>query len=483
MKLLSKKAAIVSLIVLISSNSILATDYKGHWAEAPIKKWNGYGVVKGYENGDFRPSNPITRAELASILDRIFRFKGANKPSIYIDIIADPNKWYVESVNKVSELELMYINGMFFEPNALVTKEEAAYAIAKAYELKSLEDGYKPLSDERSISSWAKEAVKSLVSRGFIKGTPTGEFLPKSTITRAEIVTLLDNITGDLINKPGTYTKLTEGNVIINNSEVVLKDLTIKGDLYITQAVEKITLDNVVVTGTVYANGGKLELSGTYKQVNLYTGKDINITEGVVEKLVVNKAGSGLKVGEQATLKELVQNMAIQLEGEGSVLETQVVEGEVPILKSAKIYVNGQYIQLPLEGDTIIIDIVDLSTKFNTEDCLEGFELCASVDNCSITSSEGSINTNILYSFNELEKELGIVREAALTAGVSPILATDKLFGSGAITIGGLLENYEQCKELAGRLGYTLENSYTFERYLSCSSGEGKSIYITLRLG
>ena len=483
MKQLSKKVAIASLLVLISSNGILATDYEGHWAEEPIKKWNGYGVVKGYENGDFRPSNPITRAELASILDRIFRFKGTNKPSIYIDIIAEPNKWYVESVNKVSELELMYINGMFFEPNALVTREEAVYAIAKAYELESLEKEYKPLSDESNISGWAKEAVKTLVSRGFIEGMPTGEFLPQSTITRAEIVTLLDNITGELINKPGTYTKLKEGNIIINNSEVVLKDLAIKGDLYITQAVERITLDNVVVTGTVYANGGNLELSGTYKQVNLCTGKDINITKGVVEKLVVNKAGSSLKVGEQATLKELVQNIPIQLEGEGSVGGTQVGVGEVPILKSAKIYINGQYIQLPLEGDTVTIDIADLSTRFNLEDCLDGFEFGASVDNCSITSSEGSINTDTLYSFDELEKELGIVREAALKAGVSPILATDKLFGSGTITIGGLLENYEQCKELAEEFGYTLENSYTFERYLSSSSAEGKTIYITLRLG
>jgi uncharacterized repeat protein (TIGR02543 family) len=47
-------------------------DVKGHWAEAAIGKEYAAGRISGYPNGTFRPDAPITRAEAASILNKIF---------------------------------------------------------------------------------------------------------------------------------------------------------------------------------------------------------------------------------------------------------------------------------------------------------------------------------------------------------------------------------------------------------------------------
>lgn len=46
-------------------------DVKGHWAEASIRKAMEKGIIKGYTDGTFKPDEPVTRAQLAVILDRL----------------------------------------------------------------------------------------------------------------------------------------------------------------------------------------------------------------------------------------------------------------------------------------------------------------------------------------------------------------------------------------------------------------------------
>jgi len=47
-------------------------------------------------------------------------------------------------------------------------------------------DSYKEFKDEARISSWAKDAVKFVQTRGIINGKPDGNFDPKGFATRAE---------------------------------------------------------------------------------------------------------------------------------------------------------------------------------------------------------------------------------------------------------------------------------------------------------
>lgn len=46
-------------------------DISGHWAEKAIRRCMERGLLKGYPDGSFQPDKPVTRAELAVILDRI----------------------------------------------------------------------------------------------------------------------------------------------------------------------------------------------------------------------------------------------------------------------------------------------------------------------------------------------------------------------------------------------------------------------------
>lgn len=44
-------------------------DCAGHWADGYISALAGHGIISGYEDGTFRPDNPITRAEAVKIVN------------------------------------------------------------------------------------------------------------------------------------------------------------------------------------------------------------------------------------------------------------------------------------------------------------------------------------------------------------------------------------------------------------------------------
>ncbi len=47
------------------------TDTSGNWAEAEIRIVQGAGILRGYTDGTFHPSAPLTRAEAAAAVNRL----------------------------------------------------------------------------------------------------------------------------------------------------------------------------------------------------------------------------------------------------------------------------------------------------------------------------------------------------------------------------------------------------------------------------
>lgn len=51
------------------------SDYEKHWAKDDIDWAKSIGVIKGYEDGTFKPDKQVTRAELAAILHRYDNYR------------------------------------------------------------------------------------------------------------------------------------------------------------------------------------------------------------------------------------------------------------------------------------------------------------------------------------------------------------------------------------------------------------------------
>ena len=152
-----------------------------------------FAYIVGYGNGEVRPQNNITRAEVATIFFRLLtddvRGENLTKTNRYSDVAA--TSWYNTAVSTLSSMGIItgYPDGTF-RPNAAITRAEFA-AIAARFD----NDGDKTAAKFSDIAShWAKDEISIAYNNGWITGYPNGTFGPQRDITRAETMTLVNRV-------------------------------------------------------------------------------------------------------------------------------------------------------------------------------------------------------------------------------------------------------------------------------------------------
>ena len=58
----------------------------------------------------------------------------------------------------------------------------------------------KEFTDKGNIPKWSKNAIETIVAKGYMGGYPDGKFQPDKSITRAESISVLDRVIGVLYN-------------------------------------------------------------------------------------------------------------------------------------------------------------------------------------------------------------------------------------------------------------------------------------------
>jgi len=152
-----------------------------------------FAYIVGYGNGEVRPQNNITRAEVATIFFRLLtddvRAENLTKTNRYSDVAA--TSWYNTAVSTLSSMGIItgYPDGTF-RPNAAITRAEFA-AIAARFD----NDGDKTAAKFSDIAThWAKDEISIAYNNGWITGYPDGTFGPQRDITRAETMTLVNRV-------------------------------------------------------------------------------------------------------------------------------------------------------------------------------------------------------------------------------------------------------------------------------------------------
>ena len=84
------------------AQNVTLSDISGHWAEDYIKKFVAKGYILGYPEGDFRPDQFVTRAEVVTILNRITGItKVTGLPARFSDLT--PDFWGYDEIMNVVE--------------------------------------------------------------------------------------------------------------------------------------------------------------------------------------------------------------------------------------------------------------------------------------------------------------------------------------------------------------------------------------------
>lgn len=152
-----------------------------------------YAYVMGYPDGTVRPNGSITRAEVSAILFRLLSDKTRDEYFTTVSSFTDvkAGAWYNNSIATLEKAGVIVdtAKGGAFRPNEAITRAELAAMLAQFSDAKPVK-GVK-FSDV-SAEHWAYEAIAIAAKMGWIEGYPDGTFRPDATITRAEMMTLVN---------------------------------------------------------------------------------------------------------------------------------------------------------------------------------------------------------------------------------------------------------------------------------------------------
>ena len=154
---------------------------------------NGY--IKGYEDGTFKPDQNITRAEFSAIVYRILGLEKAEDGVLYDDTVGHWAEDIIATMSLPEGYGMLrgYGDGNF-GPNDLITREQAVAIIARAKSAVWTEakEGAKDVfTDAEDISWWFDGEMDAAVANGLITGYEDGSYKPLKNTTRAEACVLL----------------------------------------------------------------------------------------------------------------------------------------------------------------------------------------------------------------------------------------------------------------------------------------------------
>ncbi|MDO5725917.1 MAG: S-layer homology domain-containing protein, partial [Tissierellia bacterium] len=164
-----------------------------------LNKEYHYAYMFGYPQMDFRPDIPMTRAEVAVLFTRLSVETGdpGESATEYSDV--SQGSWYSDAVNYLSKKGIIKgYKDNTFRPNNFVTRAEFA-AIASRYERYS--GGNAKLFPDVDPNHWAVKDIINATTAGWINGYPDGTFKPNKSISRAEVVTIVNK----MLNRYGDH--------------------------------------------------------------------------------------------------------------------------------------------------------------------------------------------------------------------------------------------------------------------------------------
>lgn len=230
------------------------SDVEGHYAKEAVETWSSCGVLKGYLDGTFRPDAPVTRSELAAVLDRVMGYQNTVE-NTFADV---PDKaWYTQNIlHLAAEGIFQGSKGGRMLPTVSMTRQEAFTALARSLCLEESKNA-PGFADDEDIADWAKGYAAAMREAGYIKGDKADAIHPGDPITRAEVATVLSRMAAAFVNKDGTYSADCAGNLIVNAQDVHLKDMAIEGDLIVADGVGNgdVSLEKVTVKGDIILRG------------------------------------------------------------------------------------------------------------------------------------------------------------------------------------------------------------------------------------
>ncbi|OEH92852.1 S-layer homology domain-containing protein [Bacillus solimangrovi] len=181
-------AVVASAVAPVVANAEAAfTDVEtSDWFYDSINYLTDKGVIDGFEDGSFRPSEDVTRAQAAKILAVTLGLDTENVEAIDFPDVEEGD-WFYNYVAALTATNVIegFEDGTF-RPDETLTRAQMAKMIAVAYGIEAEGEVELPFNDLKG-ATWAEEHIAALFGAGIVEGVAEGEYAPLANVTRAQV--------------------------------------------------------------------------------------------------------------------------------------------------------------------------------------------------------------------------------------------------------------------------------------------------------
>ncbi len=169
----------------------VSSDY---WAGPVLADLVDRQLMTGFPDGSFRPAEPMTRAEFAAQLARLFDLPPRQEAVVYQDVALD--HWAYRAIQKSVQMKFLsgYPEGNFL-PEQGVTRIHVVVALANGLSLRSSSGTHTVLKqyvDYAQVLPWGERPLVAATEAGLVVNYPDLNYLePNRLASRAEVMTML----------------------------------------------------------------------------------------------------------------------------------------------------------------------------------------------------------------------------------------------------------------------------------------------------
>ncbi|RZM76640.1 S-layer homology domain-containing protein [Leptolyngbya iicbica] len=171
------------------SISDVSEDY---WAYPYIVSLFEAGLLPDFPSGTLQPDKPLTRAELAALLNKSIVADVPPKRSLNFSDVP-PDYWAANDIKQV--VEAGYMSGFpegIFQPNAIVPRYQVYITMATGLDLAppaDVDGTINQYQGTESLPTWARAQVAAAASQGMVVNHPDPQQLaPQAPATRADLI-------------------------------------------------------------------------------------------------------------------------------------------------------------------------------------------------------------------------------------------------------------------------------------------------------
>ncbi|MCD9024008.1 S-layer homology domain-containing protein [Cohnella silvisoli] len=353
------------------------------WAYDHIIRLAAQGVFNGYEDGDFKPRNNITRIEALVAAVRLLGLKEeAEKPENMnaklnfkdFDQLKKKYGWAVGYVTVALENDLFSETETSIQADKPATRLWASVLLVKALKLeaeaKTKMDTVLPFRDAKQIPAGSVGYVAVALEKNLITGyTVTGSddhdsddddndsnsfdriFLPNKPVTRAELAALLDRVDQQLPDDKnaqaitGTIQVIANGSITVKKADNTTVSVPVDANVFIFRKDVKAPLSALQVGDEALVR--TFQGKAVFIEVTKPAASAVQLTDsGKVSSFTLNAQGKIATISitkdvngtQQVIIYNVDANVAIT--GNNGVLSPNlnvIVKGENNVVKSIEI--------------------------------------------------------------------------------------------------------------------------------------------------